>query len=45
MCGITGFVNFEGLVNPDHIIKDMTDVISHRGPDNSGIYLDKKLDI
>ena len=45
MCGITGFVNFEGLVNPDHIIKDMTDVISHRGPDNFGIYLDKKFDI
>ena len=45
MCGITGFINFEGLVNPDHIIKDMTDVISHRGPDNFGIYLDKKFDI
>ena len=45
MCGITGFVNFEGLINPDHIIKDITDVISHRGPDNFGIYLDKKLNI
>ena len=45
MCGITGFVNFEGLKNPEHIIKDMTDVISHRGPDNFGIYLDKKFDI
>ncbi len=45
MCGITGFVNFEGLVNPEYIIKDMTDVISHRGPDNFGIYLDNKLDI
>lgn len=40
MCGITGIVNLnKKRVSPD-VIKDMTQAISHRGPDDEGIYID-----
>jgi len=35
MCGITGFVDFSKKSNLD-ILKRMTDVLYHRGPDDSG---------
>lgn len=41
MCGIAGFVSFDGL--PDEargIATSMRDVLSHRGPDEAGLYLD-----
>ncbi|MBD3387403.1 MAG: asparagine synthase (glutamine-hydrolyzing) [Candidatus Altiarchaeales archaeon] len=37
MCGVCGFVGS----GDRKLLKDMSSVISHRGPDNKGIYLDK----
>jgi len=39
MCGICGFYGFEDRT----ILKRMCDVIKHRGPNDSGIYLDKNI--
>lgn len=36
MCGIAGFVNFHSITPNKHLLKKMTDVISHRGPDDEG---------
>ena len=40
MCGITGKINFDPgwSVNPSEL-RQMTDVILHRGPDDEGIYI------
>ena len=38
MCGICGFTG--QIENRDDVIKNMTDVITHRGPDSSGFYCD-----
>ncbi len=38
MCGICGFTG--QIENRDDVIKNMTDVITHRGPDSSGFYTD-----
>ncbi len=38
MCGICGFTG--QVVDRDETIKNMTEVITHRGPDSSGIYTD-----
>lgn len=35
MCGITGFIDFNKKSNTD-ILKEMTDIIHHRGPDDGG---------
>jgi asparagine synthase (glutamine-hydrolysing) len=35
MCGIVGFIDFNQNMNKQ-ILKDMTDIIHHRGPDDSG---------
>jgi len=40
MCGITGF-NWEDK----KLLKSMTDVLSHRGPDSHGIYSDKVISL
>jgi asparagine synthase (glutamine-hydrolysing) len=40
MCGITGFVDFNRHTT-EAILQSMTDVLHHRGPDDSGYYLDK----
>lgn len=40
MCGFTGFVDFKKRKNADsNIIKDMTDTLSKRGPDEEGYYI------
>lgn len=39
MCGICGIVGFEDK----KLLKTMCDVISHRGPNDSGIYTDKNV--
>ena len=37
MCGIAGIINLNGKVQElPHHIKNMTDAISHRGPDGEG---------
>jgi asparagine synthase (glutamine-hydrolysing) len=40
MCGITGMMTFDGSVPEMHVLKRMTDVIVHRGPDDIGFYTD-----
>ena len=40
MCGICGFTG--QIVDRDKVIKNMTDVITHRGPDSSGFYQDSR---
>lgn len=42
MCGIIGFVNFEGHARGDAAVrvKRMTDTLVHRGPDAEGFYVD-----
>jgi glutamine phosphoribosylpyrophosphate amidotransferase len=41
MCGITGIFNYSQSPHliSESILKKMTDVIAHRGPDDSGIYI------
>ncbi len=39
MCGIAGIVSFEGRPIHERELRDMCDVIVHRGPDDSGYYL------
>lgn len=40
MCGITGIYNFNKEKAADEdLLRRMTDVISHRGPDNQGIFI------
>ena len=43
MCGITGYFNFDGKPAEQKIIKQMTGMLNHRGPDDSGVYLDGPL--
>ncbi len=44
MCGIAGKINFDINNSADHIlIKKMTDLITHRGPDSEGFYVDKNV--
>ncbi len=44
MCGITGIFDIEGKQLPDReLLKKMTDVMTNRGPDDSGYYLDGNL--
>lgn len=41
MCGISGVINVNSNVNINNI-KNMTDIIRHRGPDDEGFYLCSK---
>ncbi len=42
MCGIAGFVvNHESKLDLTSITKKMADMISHRGPDDSGVWVDE----
>lgn len=44
MCGITGKINFDHSKDiDDHELKQMTDVIYHRGPDDEGFYINKNV--
>ncbi|HEV8505016.1 MAG TPA: asparagine synthase (glutamine-hydrolyzing), partial [Chitinophagaceae bacterium] len=44
MCGITGKINFDRSKNIDiHEIKQMTDSIRHRGPDDEGFYIQQNV--
>lgn len=42
MCGITGFID-KKITEKDKIIKDMTDLIKHRGPDKEEYYTDENI--
>jgi len=39
MCGIAGIINFTGQSPTENLLTQMTDVIEHRGPDGSGVYI------
>ncbi|MFH1957605.1 MAG: asparagine synthase (glutamine-hydrolyzing) [bacterium] len=43
MCGIAGIYNFNKQSVPDSILRKMVSVISHRGPDDEGIMVDKNI--
>jgi len=45
MCGITGFYLKENSFSKENLLVKMNDTITHRGPDDSGIYIspDKKV--
>jgi asparagine synthase (glutamine-hydrolysing) len=44
MCGISGIFEFDRReVMPQEIVRRMNDTITHRGPDDEGIYCDKGL--
>jgi asparagine synthase (glutamine-hydrolysing) len=40
MCGITGFLDFNRQ-STESVLQNMTNVLHHRGPDDSGCYLDR----
>jgi asparagine synthase (glutamine-hydrolysing) len=41
MCGISGYIRFNGGIEGKRaVLESMCDVISHRGPDDSGLYLE-----
>ncbi len=40
MCGIAGFLNTQGVPADERILRRMTDVIAHRGPDASGFHVE-----
>jgi asparagine synthase (glutamine-hydrolysing) len=40
MCGFSGIINRNNHPVPERMIKEMNDLINHRGPDDEGIYLD-----
>jgi asparagine synthase (glutamine-hydrolysing) len=39
MCGIAGFLNTNGAPADERLVRRMTDIIAHRGPDASGFYV------
>ena len=43
MCGICGFTGM--LENRDEVLKNMTEVITHRGPDSDGFYTDENINM
>ena len=45
MCGITGFINFNGEVADLELLRSMTNAIAHRGPDAEGQWIDRNVAI
>ena len=47
MCGIAGIYNYHSTVEPstERNVKKMLSLIRHRGPDESGVYLDQHIGI
>ncbi len=45
MCGLAGFVGFKSGGSPTEIALAMADAIRHRGPDDSGVWIDDRADI
>ena len=39
MCGICGKINFNNQPVEESLLKRMAGVLSHRGPDDEGIYI------
>lgn len=45
MCGICGFINLDNSSADPFVIRDMTNSLAHRGPDNQNIYIEENLAI
>lgn len=45
MCGIAGIMTFGDVKVSQHKLKDMTDVISHRGPDGEGFWMNSQKNV
>jgi asparagine synthase (glutamine-hydrolysing) len=45
MCGITGLINLNGAPVSSVVLKKMTDVIAHRGPDGEGQWIEGNIGI
>ena len=43
MCGIAGQLHFAGEVADRNLLRQMSELLKHRGPDGDGIYLDGKI--
>src|SRR5262245_1993636 len=43
MCGIAGFLRADGAPADVRLLRRMTDVIAHRGPDGEGFHVDGPL--
>ena len=43
MCGITGIFNVNGSPVSTQVLKKMTEVIKHRGPDGEGTWTDTQI--
>jgi asparagine synthase (glutamine-hydrolysing) len=41
MCGITGVINLNGAPVSPGVLRAMTDIVRHRGPDGSGIWTER----
>ena len=41
MCGISGFVYFDGAPVEECRIREMSDILRHRGPDEGGVHIGK----
>ena len=41
MCGLCGFTG--EIIDRDAVLENMTEVITHRGPDSKGFYTDDKI--
>ena len=40
MCGIAGYINLDGMSADGNLLKRMTDIIAHRGPDGEGQWVE-----
>lgn len=40
MCGLTGILNLNGALAEAGVVRAMTDILAHRGPDDSGVYIE-----
>ncbi len=45
MCGIAGYFGSPGIGDADGALRGMTDAISHRGPDDSGVWADAEVGV
>lgn len=39
MCGIAGVLRFDGAAAEEELIRRMTDILAHRGPNGAGVYV------
>ena len=45
MCGIAGILHLDGAAASPSVLKKMTDIIAHRGPDGEGQWVEENVGI